>query len=237
MFPDKNIDISKYKLIIFDFDGVIADSLDAYRELDRLLIKDLYGVNEDIDEIKKMSVRIRTGAINNSEADYYRFIDQKYGDGKMSIDEIWGKMHELAPIVQAEILPRPGVIDVLNEMRRKTVCPITLATGSSRCDIDFFSSKKSKIGRQLNLNEYFDAIITFDDVAKAKPDPESFLRLIDLYNVGSEPVLIFEDSYSGVLAGKAVGATVVAIEEIHNAKNKEQIIDAADYYLEDWSRF
>ena len=48
------INLSKFKLIIFDFDGVIADSLGAYRELDRLLIKDLYGVDERIEEIKGM---------------------------------------------------------------------------------------------------------------------------------------------------------------------------------------
>ena len=87
------LDISKFELIIFDFDGVIADSLGAYRELDRLVIKDLYGVDERIEEIEKMSEKIKTGAINNSENDYYRFIDQKYGDGCKSLDEIWGKNH------------------------------------------------------------------------------------------------------------------------------------------------
>lgn len=233
---NKIIDLSEYELIIFDFDGVIADSLGAYRELDRLMIEDLYGIDEDIREIEQMSERIRTGAINNSEVDYYRSVDQKYGDGKRSIDEIWDKIHELAPIVQANILPKPGVIDVLNEVKCHTACPIVLATGSSRCDVDFFSSEKSRIGRQLNLNDYFDAIITIEDVEKPKPNPESFLKLIERYDVAPETVLVFEDSYSGVSAGKAIGATVIAIEDVHNRRNKNAIMDAADLYLEDWSQ-
>ena len=230
------INFSKFKLIIFDFDGVIADSLGSYRELDRLVIKDLYGVDEKIDEIEKMSEQIKTGAINNSENDYYRFIDQKYGDGRKSIDEIWNKIFELAPIVQANILPKPGVIDVLNKIRQKTSCLVALATSSSRSDIDFFSTEKSKIGQQLNLNNFFDTVVTFDDVVRPKPDPESFLKVINLYNVAPEAVLIFEDSYSGVLAGKATGATVVAIEDIHNYKNKKEIIETADLYLENWAQ-
>ena len=91
-----------------------------------------------------MSEKIKTGAINNSENDYYRFIDQKYGDGCKSLDEIWGKIFELAPAVQANIELKPGVIDVLNRLKKKTTCPIALATSSSRSDIDFFSTKKSK---------------------------------------------------------------------------------------------
>lgn len=232
---DGRINLLKFGLIIFDFDGVIADSLGAYRELDRLLIKDLYGVDERIKEIERMFEKARTGTINNSEEDYYRFIDQKYGDGKTPLDRIWSKIFELAPTVQANIEPKPGAIELLNNIRQKTTCPITLATSSNRCDINFFSTKKSKIGQEINLNNYFDTIITLDDVERPKPDPESFSKIIDLYQVAPESVLIFEDSLSGVLAGKCIGATVVAIEDIYNSKNKREIIKKADLYLKNWS--
>ena len=230
---DKNtFNLSKFKLIIFDFDGVIADSLGAYRELDRLLIRDLYGVSEDIEKIEKMSERIKTGTINNSEDDYYRFIDQKYGDGGKTLDEIWKRIFELAPIVQAKINLKPGVLSLLKRIKQEATCPIALVTSSSRSDIDFFSTKKSKIGQQINLNVFFDNIITFDDIKKPKPDPESFLKVINLYKIDPKSVLIFEDSLAGVTAGKVIGATVVAVEDIHNSKNKKTIIEKADIYLD-----
>lgn len=230
------LNILNFKLIIFDFDGVIADSLGAYRKLDQLIIKDLYKIDEKIEEIEKMSDKIKTGAINNSEDDYYRFIDRKYGDGRKSLDEIWSKIFELAPVVQANIEPKPGIIDVLKRIKEKTACPIALATGSSRSDINFFSTKKSKIGRQINLNDFFDTIVTIDDVEKPKPHPEMLLKIINSYRVTPDSVLVFEDSLSGVLAAKAAGATVVVIEDAHNFRDKKKIVQAADLYLENWSQ-
>ena len=153
------------------------------------------------------------------------------------MDKIWGKIFELAPTVQANIKPKPGIIEVLNNIKQKTTCPVALATNSNRCDIDFFSTKKSKIGQKINLNNYFDTIITLDDVKEPKPDPESFSKIINLYQVTPESVLIFEDSLSGVLAGKGVGATVIAIEDIYNSKNKKEIIKAADLYLKNWLEY
>lgn len=229
--------LDNYRLIIFDFDGVIADSLGSYRELDRLLIKDLYNVDEQIAQIEQMSQMVKTGAINNSEDDYYRFIDKKYGDGQKPIDEIWKKIFELAPVVQRNIQLKPFVLEAMQKIKAVFPWPITLATSSSRSDIDFFSTKESVIGKQINLNQYFNTVITFDDVKKPKPDPESFQKVIDKYGTNPGQVLIFEDSLSGVLAGKAAGATVIAIEDIHNEKNKSGIQGSADLYFENWQQF
>ncbi len=231
---NKKLDLSKFKLIIFDFDGVIADSLGAYRKLDQLLVKELYGIDEEISEFKKLSDKLLTGAANSSEANYYRLIDQTYGDGNKPLDEIWSRVIELEPIVQINIEPKPGVVNVLNYIKKNTSCPVALATGSNRNDINFFSTKESKIGQQINLNEYFDTIITSDDVTNPKPDPESFIKIIDLYETDPESVLIFEDSLAGILAGKSTGATVIAIKEDYHVKNKEKIIEAADMYFEEW---
>lgn len=234
---NSNFSLDNYRLIIFDFDGVIADSLGSYRELDRLLIKDLYNVEEQIAQIEQMSQMIKTGATNNSENDYYRFIDKKYGNGQKSLDEIWKKIFELAPIVQRNIKLKPFALEAMQKIKAVFSWPITLATSSSRSDIDFFSAKESTIGKQIDLNKYFDAVITFDDVKKPKPDPESFQKVINKYGTDPKKVLIFEDSLSGVLAGKAAGATVIVIEDIHNEKNKTKIQNSADLYFENWQQF
>ena len=232
----KKLNLEKYKLIIFDFDGVIADSLGVYRELDRLFIKEVYGVDEKIKKIGKMSKKIITGTTKNSEKAYYLYLDQKYGDGKKSIKEIYDMLFKLAPTVQVDIEPKPGVVDALNKLKKKASCKVALATNSSRSDIEFFSTKNSKFGQQFDLKKYFDTIVTSDDVANPKPDPEAFLKVINKYRVDSRSVLIFEDSLPGVLAAKTIGAKVVAIEDDFNSKDRRRIAKTADLYLKHWDQ-
>ena len=229
-------DFSKYKLFIFDFDGVIADSLGFYRRLDQSLIKNLYDVDESLKNIEELYDAIRMKTVNNSEEDYYLEIDKNYGDGNKPIDEIINKLYELAPSVQKYIEPKNGAIETLEYLRKNFDAPIALATGSGRQDINFFSSEDSIIGCKLNLNDFFDMIITSEDVKNQKPNPEIFSRTINHFGVNPKFVLIFEDSLAGVLAGKNAGATVVAIEDDHNLKNKNKIIELADFYLENWDR-
>ena len=232
----KKLHLSRYELIIFDFDGVIADSLGSYRELDRLLIKDLYGVDEKMKKIKKMSKMIAASTTTNGEKEYYRYLDKKYGDGKKSLEEIYNKLFELSPIVQANIKPKPGAVNAMNIIKKKANCKVSLATGSNRDDIEFFSTKNSKFTKHLELKKYFDIIITSDDVVNQKPDPEPFLKIIEKYDVNPKNVLIFEDSLPGVFAGKSIGATVVAIEDVFNSKNKRKIAKMADLYLDNWDQ-
>ena len=231
----KKLNLSKYELIIFDFDGVIADSLGAYRELDRLFIKDCYGVEEKIRMIEKMAKKVFARAAGNGEEEYYLYLDQKYGDGKKSLKEIYEKLFELSPIVQADIELKPDVVNVLNNIKEKAGCKVSLATGSNSKDIEYFSTKSPKFTKYLNLKNYFDTIVTSDDVVNQKPDPESFLKIIEKYGVNPKKVLIFEDSIRGVTAGKSIGATVVAIKDIYNSKDKRKIAKLADLYLDDWS--
>lgn len=77
-----------------------------------------------------------------------------------------------------------------------------------------------------------DVFITADFVKDGKPSPEGYLLGRERLGVtGSlDHVLVFEDAVAGVRAGKAAGATVVAVIETYS---KEALVTAgADYVLE-----
>lgn len=68
-----------------------------------------------------------------------------------------------------------------------------------------------------------DLFITADQVTQGKPDPEPYLRGAALLGLDPADCIVFEDSGSGAIAGRAAGATVVATlfshtsEELHAA--------------------
>jgi HAD superfamily hydrolase (TIGR01509 family) len=79
---------------------------------------------------------------------------------------------------------------------------LALVSSGSRGTIDI------ALGR-LGLADWFDPLITADDVAQAKPDPQGFLLALDRARVAAEAALIFEDAESGFEAARRAGVTAV----------------------------
>lgn len=67
--------------------------------------------------------------------------------------------------------------------------------------------------RQHQLERFFTEIITGDDVANHKPDPESYLLALQKTGLRPEQVVAFEDSKSGIQSAEAAGIAVVHVKE------------------------
>lgn len=72
-------------------------------------------------------------------------------------------------------------------------------------------------------------LVTADQVTHGKPDPEPFLAGAALLGVAAAQCVVFEDSPSGVIAGRAAGCTVVATTFSHPAES----LKAAHYLVRD----
>jgi mannitol-1-/sugar-/sorbitol-6-phosphatase len=72
-------------------------------------------------------------------------------------------------------------------------------------------------------------MVTADQVKRGKPDPEPFLAGAALLGVAPADCVVFEDSPSGVAAGRAAGCTVVATTFSHSAES----LGAAHYLVRD----
>jgi sugar-phosphatase len=72
-------------------------------------------------------------------------------------------------------------------------------------------------------------LVTADKVTRGKPDPEPFLAGAALLGVAPAECVVFEDSPSGVSAGRAAGCTVVATTFSHSAES----LEAANYLVRD----
>lgn len=61
------------------------------------------------------------------------------------------------------------------------------------------------------LTPHLDMIVSNEDVSKAKPDPEMYLKAMDKLGVAPHEVLILEDNEHGIAAARASGAHVLVI--------------------------
>ena len=57
----------------------------------------------------------------------------------------------------------------------------------------------------------FDVVVSAEQIARKKPDPETFLRAIDQLGIPARRCLVVEDARNGVIAGRAAGCEVFGL--------------------------
>lgn len=101
----------------------------------------------------------------------------------------------------------PGVVELLDLAHREGM-PVAVASSSTR---DWVESHLERLG----LRERFSAVLTRNDVERAKPAPDLFLAAAKALGVSPARTVVFEDSFNGCTAAKAAGmACVVAPNRI-----------------------
>jgi beta-phosphoglucomutase len=81
----------------------------------------------------------------------------------------------------------------------------------------------------VNLLEYFDVIVDGNEVSKAKPDPEVFLKAAKLMGVDAKNAVVFEDAIAGIEAANNAKMTSVGIGE-------KSILKEADFVFADFTK-
>ncbi len=63
----------------------------------------------------------------------------------------------------------------------------------------------------VGVSDWFDEVVTADDVSEGKPAPDIFLRAAELLGVNPQDCLVLEDAPAGILAAQRAGMQVIAI--------------------------
>jgi len=209
------------KLVVFDFDGVLVDSNEAWADIYSRAAK-ATGLKKDVayDDIKEHYgkpyidvLRAAYPEVTNDESTvermYSNFID-------LASSEDFGSSFKLIK----------GARKTLDELKGR----FTLAVGSGNT-----KRMLEKFLKKFRLADYFRFIVTIDDVKKGKPSPDMLIKAIRHFNVKPEEAVYVGDAASDVLAAKRAGMRSVAV--LTGALGKEEAVKLkADYVVEDVSK-
>src|ERR1700722_12566988 len=112
----------------------------------------------------------------------------------------------------------PGVLDLIATLPKDRWTVVTSAT-----------ERLARIRMAAAGIRVPERLVTADQVKRGKPDPEPFLAGAALLGVAPAECVVFEDSPSGVAAGRAAGCIVVATTFSHSAES----LNAAHYLVHD----
>ncbi len=197
------------RAIIFDLDGVLADSEPWWNRIDAKLLDEYGGAyhGEYHREVLGVSYRIAI--------EFYK----KAFHISAPAAEMMRRRGEIAAEFFADRVGLfPFTREVLKELREMPQLRLGVATSS-------VGSSARPFLHRYGLTSCFDVIITGDEVEHGKPAPDIYLRAAEGLGVAADQCLVVEDALSGVAAGKAAGMCVVAIPD-------RSLVDPTEYEKE-----
>ena len=202
-------------IVLFDFDGVIADTESQYTIFWNKQGKDYLGLDDFGHTIKGQTlVQIFDKYFKGMTKEQEMIVpDLNTFEQQMSYDYI------------------PGAYEFLKGLKNRG---IRTAIVTSSNDIKMSNVYAS----HPELPELVDAILTSEHFSKSKPDPECFIKGMEVLGGSPEDTIVFEDSFHGIAAGRASGAKVIGLSTTNPEENISSLCDKVikdftDFQLQD----
>ena len=191
------------RLFIFDLDGVLVDACEWHKISLNKALKEIcdYEISDEDHEkvFNGIPTKVKLKILNDlgyvKQEDYEKISNLKQ---VYTIETIEQNAHK-----------RQEKIDLLKLLKNnnKIIC----------CYTNSIKKTAHLMLEKTGIKEYFDLIITNEDVNNPKPSPEGYLKCMEKYGIDNSLTVIVEDSEKGIEAAKMSGANVVIV------KNQDEV--------------
>jgi HAD superfamily hydrolase (TIGR01509 family) len=185
------------RAVIFDMDGTLLDTEAEHR---RVMAQAADALGWPFaEEVQLAMIGIHRDAnramlVDRFGADFP--LEQFYADSDRLFEEA----------LEAAIPTRPGVEPMLQQLAAAGV-PMAVATST---EAPYAQQRLQKAG----LLDYFDTVVTRNDVDLPKPHPQPYLLAARRLGVDPAQAIAVEDSYAGVRSAAAAGMATVMVPDL-----------------------
>ena len=219
--------------VIFDFDGVLVDSEKLhYEAFNRVLtkfnyqlsIRDYYDRFLGLSDLELLRVVDKEGKLSLSNQQFEKLLSEKANLFKEMASTEAGpvrKNRNTKVSDKSQVSNGAGIIEGVPQflnMLADNKIPIGICSGALLPEIEM-------ILKGALLREFFEVIVSAEQVERGKPDPEGFSLALKLLNkklhksIKPENCVVIEDSRWGLEAAKAAGMRAVAITNTYAAEH------------------
>ena len=180
------------KGIIFDLDGVLVDSMPTHYKAWNIAFEEITSLQVDERSIYLLEGMRGEDIVNQIFKKYnYRGLS-KTKDVVQRKDDIFRSMMNIKPY------------DKVNEILGRLTCTKGIVSGSAKQDV------VSVIDRCLQ-KEVINIVLTGDDIAQGKPNPEGFKLFLQRTKLNPSDVLVIENAPLGVQASNNAAIKPVVV--------------------------
>lgn len=225
------------KVIIFDLDGTLIDSIGIWNEIDTELIKRTCENPIDYVDIGKQrdATLKKYSKCSDSYLEYCGFLKEKY-DSKLEKDEIKKIRYEIADEYLKNVIDyKPNAENLLKYLKEKGYT-LVIASTTNDHTIEIYKNHNMNIINKANFDDMFSLIYSKGAVTELKPNPDIHYKVLENLNVDKDDCIIIEDSLIGVEAAKNAGIEVAVIYDKYSDGNRKSINKLADYKFDDFKQ-
>lgn len=224
------------KLICFDLDGTLIDSVGIWNQVDAELISQLSGEKVDLHLIQIDRDHQLKKFKNQPDPylEYCGFLAEKYHFQNIKSD-VKTQRYVISQYFLDHIVSLKPQAEQFIQYLLQQGFQLALTTTTSRSNIERYQKNNIQINSKLHFTEVFSLILTRENVQNIKPDPEIYLKALTHFHVSAEQCLIVEDSLIGVEAAKNAGISVLAIYDSWSQLEWHDIKSKADFVFHDYS--
>lgn len=189
-----------YKAVIFDMDGLLFDTEIVYYEASQM-VADQMGFPYD----KELYLKYLGVSDEEVWANYHQ-IFASFGENNVQkfINDAYEQTIRRFSLGAVQL--KPGVIELLDFLEEHRI-PKVVASSNQRHIIELLLEKNQ-------LTNYFETIVSAENVKRAKPDPEIFLLAHEYLGTKKQETLVLEDSKNGILAAASAEIPVIMIPDL-----------------------
>lgn len=188
-----------YKYAIFDLDGTLVESMKYWRGLPFAFLNEKYGMKDFPEDVIRHVIFSNVNCLGN-----FKYLSEQYGYPKMevTINDVYDMMYKFYSTV---IDVKPFVPEFLRQLKADGIkCAIATATPVR---------ESSKVVERLGLSEYFEFILTTQEVGKGKEYPDIFDICLERLGAGKEDTVVFEDALYSIKTLNKHGYRVCGIAD------------------------
>ena len=188
------------KAVAFDMDGLMVDTEDTYgKAASALLARRGKVFTKELDSI----------CMGRPPRVTFELFQETFG-----FPETWEELQTESEnlflrFLDEGFLTMPGLYELLDYLEQRNI-PKGICTSSS-------IRIAKEVLRRKDLMKRFDFLLTIEDVACGKPDPEVYLKAAERFGISPSAMLVLEDSPPGCQAATGAGAFAVAVRVKHNS--------------------
>ncbi|NBX81837.1 HAD family hydrolase [bacterium] len=187
------------KAVIFDLDGVLVDAVDIHYQAFQKAIH-LFGfsvppvlhnsVYNGLPTSSKLEMLTQTFNLPRGLHAFINEMKQKYTQEAL----------------EKTLIPSQIQISMLKDLKAHGY-QLAVASNCTRQTVDLVLQK-------LHINRFFDVVLSREEIARPKPDPEIYRKCLELLKVRDDECLILEDSKPGLIAAQGAASHVVQVRSV-----------------------